>query len=1283
MNTPSRNELTRLFSEPPLEYGDLMTYFWECGTLSKEQLTWQLEQLKDKGVSGTWFYPRYVRGEPYGPHPHYWSSEWWEFYEHYIAEHERLGLIHWFADWNGQGYWQEKLRAESDDRPEFKGYRLASYEADARDGEALQLDVPAGEVVLSAAAWRKVQSSLDNDSRHDLADQIAAGKLTWQAPEGDWRVVVVCSQLHDLDYLNPHVMQRWFELYWEPHVERLGQYMNETIRGHLQDEVYALGGNIVYADSLLERFQAEKGYDPRPHLAGLFHDIGDFTDKIRCDYYEVMSVLLEENLYRPIFDWHEERDLLFSTIATWGRQDIMGQTYQYGDFFRLLRWFHITGNEDPGNAVPGDRRFTDAKFSSSVQHLYERQRAAMCVYWGSGHGMTQEQNLAWTNENYAYGLNMYNTHGGLYGSLGSWYEWVPPSVHFRQPYWQHWKTFADHVSRLSAVLSQGVHQADVAFLYPLMSIHANWLKGDHFTAAGDAVAVAALGLARAIYHGSIDLDFIDDSKIAEAIICGDRLEVAGTLFKVVVMPPMTTIRTETLEKLEAFYEAGGTIVAVRQLPTGSPEQGRSAPRIRELVEHVFGIPSSAEYIHTCEKHAQTLGSVHTNRNDQGGQAIFVPEHETHRNKFDDPGMTRFGSDVPAVISRAIEQDVTCSGTNVFHTHQKTGEQDVYFLYNVESGKRTLTFTFETTGVPEIWDSFTGRIIPHHRFERLPGRTRVRLEMDRYEGVLLVFNADDRPQVVDDNLDRITMVEPQAETISVTAECTRGGRRHVDIMHAGKAYRGQVRTNPAPAPLRLEGDWAFELLPTMDNRWGDWQWPATETMIGPQARVFRYHQETSRPGTELGWHEAGCDDAGWQAYDYSFGPYWLSLGPFDPEHEPDVTPFAAGDIDPNQGWVEHVYSQTMGHAVKEVYANCGGMHGVDEHFIYFPATGETANAVRYLITWVHVDEAGDWDFNFGSGSFDPDQYEGVWRYHLGGAGTGQQAWVNGRRIVDFGENDHVARVPVRLEQGLNTVLLKLVHQGGQPINVFAAFQSPDAEPLESTPPPPLLKWFAGGATPTCDVTPHAESRIGWYRFEAPSGTQTIGLTLNVESAEAWVNGQSVAICDGRIELAEPLTGVGQVALRLEQKPGVYAGAAIPEPVEIGCGPTRLPLGDWCDYALESYSGGAVYRKQFRLTAAQLDPRIILDLGRVQISAEVEINGKVVGVGLARPYSFDITDYVQEGENDLKVTVFNSLANHYSVTYPSTYVFEGQTVSGLLGPVELQFVTKVRITAVACD
>ena len=42
----------------------------------------------------------------------------------------------------------------------------------------------------------------------------------------------------------------------------------------------------------------------------------------------------------------------------------------------------------------------------------------MCVFWRSGWGVTQAENLAWTNENYAYGINLYNRHGGLYTLMG-------------------------------------------------------------------------------------------------------------------------------------------------------------------------------------------------------------------------------------------------------------------------------------------------------------------------------------------------------------------------------------------------------------------------------------------------------------------------------------------------------------------------------------------------------------------------------------------------------------------------------------------------------------------------------------------------------------------------------------------------------------------------------------------------------------------------------------------------------------------------------------------------
>ena len=53
----------------------------------------------------------------------------------------------------------------------------------------------------------------------------------------------------------------------------------------------------------------------------------------------------------------------------------------------------------------------------------------------------------------------------------------------------------------------------------------------------------------------------------------------------------------------------------------------------------------------------------------------------------------------------------------------------------------------------------------------------------------------------------------------------------------------------------------------------------------------------------------------------------------------------------------------------------------------------------------------------------------------------------------------------------------------------------------------------------------------------------------------------------------------------------------------------------------------------------------------------VNGKSVGVRLARPFSFDLTDNVHKGENTLSVHVANTIAPHYQ-TIPSQN----------LGPVE---------------
>jgi hypothetical protein len=151
----------------------------------------------------------------------------------------------------------------------------------------------------------------------------------------------------------------------------------------------------------------------------------------------------------------------------------------------------------------------------------------------------------------------------------------------------------------------------------------------------------------------------------------------------------------------------------------------------------------------------------------------------------------------------------------------------------------------------------------------------------------------------------------------------------------------------------------------------------------------------------------------------------------------------------------------------------------------------------------------------------------------------------------------------------------------------------------------------------------------------------------------------------------------VALRVEQLPGFYGGAAIPEPVLFDCANGRIQLGNLNENeSLKTFSGGMWYRKTLNLKAEQANSsEIILDLGRVVASAELFLNGKPAGLKLSSPWKFDITGKAKPGENRIEILVYNTLGNHY-LTTPSMYI--GRTNSGLIGPVRLEFtpITKIR-------
>ena len=136
----------------------------------------------------------------------------------------------------------------------------------------------------------------------------------------------------------------------------------------------------------------------------------------------------------------------------------------------------------------------------------------------------------------------------------------------------------------------------------------------------------------------------------------------------------------------------------------------------------------------------------------------------------------------------------------------------------------------------------------------------------------------------------------------------------------------------------------------------------------------------------------------------------------------------------------------------------------------------------------------------------------------------------------------------------------------------------------------------------------------------------------------------------------------------------------------------------------FSGTGEYTIRFSLPSSYIadDLRLMLTVGDVGNIAEVELNGQPVGVCWMRGQSLDISDTVKAGSNYLKILVTNTLINRVAGLKEMPPVPEhlqphfgqglhdksplGRTIigfeplprSGLMGPVRIQALRKIRIS-----
>jgi hypothetical protein len=101
-------------------------------------------------------------------------------------------------------------------------------------------------------------------------------------------------------------------------------------------------------------------------------------------------------------------------------------------------------------------------------------------------------------------------------------------------------------------------------------------------------------------------------------------------------------------------------------------------------------------------------------------------------------------------------------------------------------------------------------------------------------------------------------------------------------------------------------------------------------------------------------------------------------------------------------------------------------------------------------------------------------------------------------------------------------------------------------------------------------------------------------------------------------------------------------------------------------LPEFSGKMRYT--FTVNVSPRGRRAFLDLGRVGQNAVLTVNGKDCGIRIAKPYLFEVTGAIEEGENEITVTVSNTLGQRMRDGFTS---YLQLSPSGLLGGMRMMY------------
>jgi len=768
--------LEKGFANPPLYSKPRVFWWWLNSMVTKESITRDLVELKDKGFGGALIFDagssNYEVAKKTAHGPTFGSNEWKELFVFALKEADRLGLemsLNIVSGWNPGGptvtpkdalkkvVWSEKVvegKMKFDDfleQPKGEYYQDVSIQAFRMNGKKNKPYLLNWEIKTLNQRFkgfdeyplyklREENESLisDFDVKYDsiigltkLID--SKGRLTWNVPDGEWKVIRIGSALTGVkvstasdgyDGLSfDHLSSKSFNNFWndavKPIINSAQKYIGRSFK-YIMTDSWEMG-IANWTQDFIKQFIKRRGYNPTKYLTVLTGQIvesREVSNRFLYDHRKTVSDCIADEMYSEFANKAHQRGLLVHPESGGPHAAPIDGLKCLGRNDFPMGEFWARSNT---HRITEDHRLF-LKQSSSAAHIYGKRFVA-----GEGptsigpHWERSPKDLKSVfDQNFCEGINRFFWHCFTsspkeFGLPGNEYfagTHLNPNV----TWWEQSKSFISYLARSSFMLSQGLFVADVLFYY------------------GDDIPV--FGKRKKI-NPELGFGYDYDECNAEVIL--NRLSVEngklifpdGMSYHILRLPDRDAITLEVLKKIEKLVERGAIVVGQKPTKaTGLKNYPASEMEVKRIADKLWG---------KCN------GKTITENTYGKGRVIW-------------------GKPLKEILSgKNIQPDfdfVSCQDSSQLdYIHRKVDKTDIYFVVNKLARKgiydtkyryiatlpdryEWVDCKFRVSGrIPEIWDPMTGKIEETSLYREENGITIVSLQLEPEGSRFVVFRKE--------------------------------------------------------------------------------------------------------------------------------------------------------------------------------------------------------------------------------------------------------------------------------------------------------------------------------------------------------------------------------------------------------------------------------------------------------------------------------------------------------------------------------------------------------------